>query len=85
VEAWDLRLDGVRRAAREAAAAAESASRVTSEAARRRGAVAAALESAGGNRTHAARLMGVDRRTVQRAIARFGLDGPPEGPSRKKR
>ena len=84
VQASDLRLDGVPGAAPEQAAAAKPASRASSEAARRRREFAAALASAGGNRTLAGRLMAVDRRTVQRAIARFGLDVPSDGPLRKR-
>ena len=38
-------------------------------------AIAEALQSHGGNRTHAARVLGLSRRTLQEKIARYGLGG----------
>lgn len=35
----------------------------------------AALERAGGNRRQAARLLGVDRKQVERRLQKYGLDG----------
>ena len=43
-------------------------------------AIAEALQSSGGNRTHAARLLGVSRRTLQEKISRYGLGGHADGP-----